>query len=337
MITPFDPNDAACCDGMFGLPHEPDDARVVLIPVPFDATTSYRQGTADGPQTILEASWQVDLRDVETGDPWREGIAMLPEPEVIVRLNDEARGLAAPIQEQEDDEPDPEALARINEIGARVTTWVGEQAARWLDQGKIVGVVGGDHASPLGAILTLAKRHPGMGILHIDAHADLRVAYQGFTYSHASIMHNVLERAPEVAVLAQVGVRDLCGAEMDVIQKSDRLRCWYDANLFRERFEGRSFASQVEEIVSALPNEVYVSFDIDGLDPSLCPGTGTPVPGGLSFQEASYLIGAVARSGRRIVGFDLCEVAPDEPGGIDGIVGARMLYKLIGWTLRTRS
>lgn len=336
MKAPFDPNDATCCDGVFGLPHGTEEARVVLVPVPFDATTSYRQGAADGPETILEASWQVDLRDVETGDPWKQGIVMLPVAEHIDRLNDEARALAAPIQEQEDDVPDAKALARVNEIGEQVASWVQAETERWLDRDKIVGVVGGDHASPLGAIVAVAKRHPGLGLLHFDAHADLRVAYQGFTQSHASIMHNVLERAQEVKRIVQVGVRDLCAAEMDAIERSDRILCWYDNELTRAQFEGRNFSSIAEEIVNALPDEVWISFDVDGLDPSLCPSTGTPVPGGLSFQQVSYLVGAVARSGRRILGFDLCEVAPGpDPTGIDGIVGARVLYKLIGWTLRS--
>jgi len=334
MTVPFNPNDATCCDGIFGLPHTADDAGVILVPVPFDATTSYRQGTADGPETILEASWQVDLRDVETGDPWKHGIVMLPEPEHIVRLNEEARALAAPIQEQEDEEPNEDALARVNAISEEVADWTRGQVEHWLDRNKLVGIIGGDHASPLGAILALANRNPGLGVLHIDAHADLRVAYQGFTQSHASIMHNVLERAPGVHRIAQVGIRDLCDAEMDVIQHSERVRCWYDNDLARAQFEGRTFASMTEEIVASLPERVWISFDIDGLDPSLCPNTGTPVPGGLSFQQASYLVGAVARSGRRIVGFDLCEVAPGiDPTGIDGIVGARILYKLIGWML----
>jgi agmatinase len=333
MNATFDPNDATEYDGIFGLPHTPEDSAVVLVPVPFDATTSYRKGAAEGPQTILESSWQVDLRDVETGDPWKRGIAMLPEAEGIVRLNEEAEVLASPIQHQTDEALSPSAIERVNAIGEELTGWVRREVTSWLDRGKLVGVVGGDHASPLGAIEAFAQRYPGLGVLHIDAHADLREAYQGFRHSHASIMHNVLHRADGVKVITQVGVRDLCANEMDVIERDDRVHCFYDSELARARFEGRSFSSLTGEIVASLPQQVYVSFDIDGLDPSLCPNTGTPVPGGLSFQEASYLLGALARSGRRIVGFDLCEVAPGESASIDGIVGARMLYKLIGWSL----
>ena len=111
----------------------------------------------------------------------------------------------------------------------------------------------------------------------------------------------------------------------------------HDARLAQARFEGEPWAAAVRRIVEPLPRDVYVSFDVDGLDPTLCPHTGTPVPGGLSFQEAAALVGGIVRSGRRIVGFDLVEVAPDPEGGEwDGNVGARLLYKLVGWMLRSQ-
>jgi len=207
-----------------------------------------------------------------------------------------------------------------------------------LEAGHIVGVIGGDHAVPLGCIAAHAARYPGMGVLHLDAHADLRVAYEGFTYSHASIMHNVLAEVPGVARLVQVGIRDFGEAEFVAIEAGGgRVRTFFDAELARRRFDGEPWSSVVREIVDALPQHVYLSFDIDGLDPTLCPHTGTPVPGGLQFQEACALIAAVARSGRTIVGFDLCEVAPGPDGDEwDGNVGARLLYKMVGATLRSR-
>jgi agmatinase len=196
----------------------------------------------------------------------------------------------------------------------------------------------GDHAVPFGAIAAHAARHPAMGILHVDAHADLRHAYGGFTWSHASIMDNVVRRIPEVP-LVQVGVRDFCEEELDAIRAAGpRIRTFFDRELRTERLRGTSFATQVDRIVACLPEEVYVSFDIDGLDPKLCPHTGTPVPGGLDFAQACYLLAAVVASARRIVGFDLVEVAPGPDGDEwDGNVGARLLYKLIGWALRSRA
>jgi agmatinase len=332
----FDPNGEAVSDGIFGLPCSPEQARLVLVPVPFDATSSYRRGAAAAPAALLEASRQIDLRDLETGDPWRDGIAMLPIPDRIAALNVQASRLTAQLPHQQA-AARARALGEINAITAQVCAWVEEQVHTWCDCGKLVGVVGGDHASPLGAIVALAQRHPGMGVLHVDAHADLRAAYQGFTHSHASIMHNVLAHETSVAKLVQVAVRDLCEAEMEAIARAGgRLRTWYDVDLARAEAEGLSFAKVTDELLRELPKEVYVSFDIDGLEPALCPHTGTPVPGGLTFRQACYMLAAVARSGRRIVGFDLCEVVPGgQSDDVDSIVGARILYKLAGWTLVT--
>lgn len=336
----FDPNSAAAAgSGIYGLPHSADEARVVLIPVPWDATTSYRAGTARGPAAILEASRQVDLFDVEAGRPYEAGIALLPLSADVAAWNTEARAAAEPILEAggvpgSGAAPELERkLARVNELGKRLNAWVKGEAERWLARGKLVGVVGGDHASPFGAIAAVAERHPGLGILHVDAHADLRDAYEGFVWSHASIMFNVLRQIPEVARIVQVGIRDLGDAERALIESEPgRLTTHFDAVLAARRFEGESWAKQCARIVKALPREVYVSFDIDGLDPALCPNTGTPVPGGLSFQAATYLLGVVARSGRTIVGFDLCEVAPGADEW-DANVGARLIYKLAGFAL----
>ena len=210
-------------------------------------------------------------------------------------------------------------------------------AALFLGRGKIVGTVGGDHSVSFGAIEAHAARYHGLGILHFGAHADLRRAHQGFSWSHASIMDNVLSRLPGVARLVQVGVRDLCEEEHERILASEgRIVTFFDAQLAQARFAGETWAQQCARIVATLPAQVYLSFDIDALDPALCPHTGTRVPGGLSFQMATYLIAAVVQSGRRLVGFDLTEVAPAPDGGDwDENVGARLLYKLCGWALRS--
>ncbi len=338
----FDPNAASLKDsGIYGLPFTPEQAHVVLIPVPWDATTSYRPGTARGPQAILGASRQVDLCDVETGLPYKAGIALVDESSEVRAWNAEARARAEPVIDAggiiEGSKDLAAAVARVDALGASLNDWVEAQAEAWLERGKLVGVVGGDHSTPFGLIRAVARRHPGLGILHVDAHADLRVAYEGFTWSHASIMHNVLEHVPEVARLVQVGIRDLCEAELDSIAASQgRVATYFDDELATRRFLGESWVNQCETIVEHLPDEVYVSFDIDGLDPSQCPHTGTPVPGGLTFAQATFLIGAVVRSGRRIVGFDLNEVAPGDHGDEwDANVGARLLYKLIGRSLES--
>ncbi|MBX5480330.1 MAG: agmatinase family protein [Myxococcaceae bacterium] len=339
----FDPNAAAAPDsGVYGLPFTPEESKVILIPVPFEATTSYGGGTSGGPEAILRASRQVDLFDLETGKPYEAGIAMLPSPKEVAEWNARARALARPIIDAGGDldaAPGLEGkLAEVNALCERMNDWVYRTASTWLDAGKIVGVVGGDHSVPFGSIRAHAERYPGMGVLHLDAHADLREAFEGFTWSHASIFHNVMERIPEVAKLVQVGIRDVGGDELDYAAKSrGRIVDLFDTDLFRARFDGVPWNRQVRAIVRHLPKDVYLSFDIDGLDPVLCPHTGTPVPGGLAFAEATALVAGIVASGRRIVGFDLCEVAPGPEGDWDGNVGARLLYKMIGWTLKSQA
>lgn len=342
MARSFDPSAAAGKDGIFGLPHTPEEARIVLVPVPWEATVSYGAGTADGPSAILEASRQVDLLDRDTGRPYESGLALLPIPEDLRSLSNQARAKALPVIEAGGPGDDPEhvrAVAEVQGLCERMNAWVEGEVAGILGRKQIPGVVGGDHSVSLGALRAVTAQHPGLGILHIDAHADLRAAYEGFRFSHASIMRNVLDELAGVARIVQVGIRDYCDEEEAVIlERPDRLRTYFDSDLRQQLFDGDTWTRIVGRIVADLPREVYVSFDIDGLDPALCPHTGTPVVGGLAFPEAVALLRGIVDSGRQIVGFDLTEVAPDPEGRTqwDGAVGARVLYKLAGFTLLSR-
>lgn len=338
----FDPNAAAAADaGVFGLPIDPDRARVWLVPVPFEVTTSYGGGTSKGPAAIFEASKQVDLFDLDNGKPYEAGIHFAEPDREVVRANREGKKLAQAIIAKggaiRGNKRLEAALARVNELSESMNERVYDQTARAMESGRLVGVVGGDHSTPFGAIRAVAERHPGVGILHVDAHADLREAYEGFTWSHASIMHNVATRIPDVAKIVQVGIRDFCEAEFEFIRASaGRITTHFDRDVQLALFRGEPFAKVASRIVSGLPPLVYVSFDIDGLEPTLCPHTGTPVAGGLSFAQAVHLLDEVVRSGRRIVGFDLNEVAPGPRGDEwDANVGARLLYKVIGFALRS--
>lgn len=331
----FDPDAAAQPDtGIFGLPTEKKDARIVLIPVPFDATTSYARGTCEGPVAILNASAQVDLFDLRLGKIYEQGIHMLEEVAAILEWSDEAGEIAEPIVERggasDDDKDDLKAIEVICE---KVNTYVQAEARKLHAANKIPGVVGGEHSVPLGAIRAAADAHGEFGILHIDAHLDMREAFEGFKYSHASIMFNVLSTIPKVTKIVSVGIRDF-GEKEAAFAKSlgDRASVFYDADMQERMLEGDKWSAIVAEIVAKLPAKVYISFDIDGLDPSLCPHTGTPVPGGLSFAQASLLLEAVKKSGKKVIGFDLVEVAPEPHHGIewDANVGARILYKLCG-------
>lgn len=333
----FDPSAPANPNaGLFGLPHDARSAGVHVLNVPFDATTSYRRGAALAPRAILAASKQVDLYDRLTGRPYEEGIYACDVDERIAHLNAEGTALHA-------GELDRAAVRRLNAIGAEVNQLVRARCEESLEAGKLVAVLGGDHSAPFGLIAACAAQHPGMGILHFDAHADLRAAYEGLEWSHASIFHNVLERIEGVGQVVQVGVRDLCEEEADYIAASGgRIKTLFDDEWARERFAGGKLRALVQTHLALLPNEVYISFDIDGLDPTLCPNTGTPVPGGLNWPETMLWLEELMRSGKRVVGLDLNEVSPGPDGdptgeGWDAIVGARLLYRLIGVALCTRS
>ena len=343
-MTDFDPNAAADADtGIYGLPYTEDQAALVYIPVPWEVTTSYGGGTSGGPAAILEASRQVDLYDLEVLKPYEAGLFIRPQSEEVRAWNVEGKALAQKIIEVfgviDGDKPLQAALKRVNELGEQLNKWVFDSTESVLKAGKIPAVVGGDHSVPMGAFQAVAKRHPGFGILHFDAHSDTRIAYEGFTWSHASIMHNALSRIPEVGKIIQVGIRDFCEQEIDYCtSQGARVEIFFDRALADAKFAGTPWLKLAEKIVSGLPKEVWVSFDIDGLDPVLCPHTGTPVPGGLSFHEACAVLTALVRSGRRIIGFDLNEVAPslNAADEWDANVGARMLYKMTALTLSSQ-
>jgi len=331
----FDPDAAAEPGaGIFGLPFSREQAKIVLVPVPFDATVTYGHGCARAPGAIRTASAQVDLLDHVFGRVWQAGIFMEEESPEVRDISVRARELAEPIIERGGaDETDDRALSEVGSACEWMNGFVAGAVGRILAEEQIPGVVGGEHGVAFGAIVEAARREGPLGVLQIDAHMDLREAYEGFHWSHASVMHNVVARAPGVERVVQIGVRDYGEGEIEKLRSSGgRIRCFFDADWFERRSAGEALGPMIAEAIEALPERVWISFDIDGLDPALCPNTGTPVPGGLAYNEARALLLALARSGRRIVGFDLVEVCPDPDAsnGWDANVGARVLYSLCG-------
>lgn len=334
LIEQFDPNAPGASGNLFGLPFSVEQAELVIVPVPWEVTVSYQTGTADGPAAILEASAQVDLFVRDIPDAWKLGVAM---DEIPTKLQDESnalRALAAQYIEtlSEGAEVDPEnpVVQKINEACENLNIYVKSTILKHIKEGKLVGLLGGDHSTPLGFIRALGERYDRFGILQIDAHADLRKAYEGFTYSHASIMYNAL-KIPAVNKLVQVGIRDFCEEEVDVINRGmGRIVTYFDEDIKAAQYNGKTWDTLCDQIISQLPELVYISFDIDGLDPKLCPNTGTPVAGGFEFHQITYLLKKLALSGKKIIGFDLNEVAPGEDEW-DANVGARMLYQLCNW------
>jgi len=174
----------------------------------------------------------------------------------------------------------------------------------------------------------IGEKHGDFGILQIDAHCDLREGYEGFVYSHASIMYNALKEVDQLQKLVQLGIRDYSQGEQEFISRnSPRVRTYFDREIRERQFEGETFRQIVDEIVNELPQKVYISFDIDGLDPKLCPNTGTPVQGGFETEQVFYIFNKILKAKKQIIGFDLSEVSTSE-NCWDANVGARVLFKL---------
>ena len=335
-LSGFDPNGAGNPNyNVFGLPFSEEDAALVIIPVPWEVTVSYKAGTARAPEHIFRASLQVDLHDNDTLDAWRRGIFMRTVDRSILLKSDYLRKEAelyidyiAQGENVNDNKFMCKTLKEVNAGGLFLNDWVYKQTKELLDNGKLVALLGGDHSTPLGYFKAIAEKYGNFGILQIDAHMDLRKSYEGFTYSHASIMYNALSEIAEIQTLVQVGVRDYGDDELEMIEKSNgRVVVFFDRIMKERQYEGELWKTIADEIVHQLPQYVYISLDIDGLDPKLCPNTGTPVMGGLETEQVFYLLRKILSSGRKLIGFDLNEVGVSTTEW-DENVGARVLYKL---------
>lgn len=274
-----------------------DTARVVVVPVPFDGTTCYRPGTREGPQAIIDASRNLELYDAELHrSPYRVGIHTLRAVEPVM-------GNAAGM------------VDRIEQITGHL-----------LDQKKFVVTLGGDHLTSIGVVRAFARRHPGLSVLQIDAHADLREEYEGSPLSSATIMRRVLDICPRTA---QVGIRSLSEPEAQLVDER-KLPMWLASYIHTQTLRGQR--GWIDEVVAALGDEVYVTIDIDAFDPSLVPGTGTPEPGGLNWYDVIDLLTAVTVR-KRVVGADVVELSPLVEGHVSPVVAAKLVYKLIGLAL----
>ena len=335
-IDTFDPSQPGLADAsIYGLPFTAEESEIIVVPVPWEVTVSYGAGASEGPDAIMEASFQVDLLHQQFPDLWKLGIYLDEATESWATNSAKYKSLAQPIIEALENGEDVETfpalqadLDKINKATSQLNQEVKDKVLSWMNQGKKVILLGGDHSTPLGYYQALASKYEDFGILHFDAHMDLRIAYEGFTHSHASIMYNAIQ-LPQISKLVQVGIRDFSQQEVEVIQNSNKVKVYTDADLKANAFEGKNWRDQCEEILSNLPQNVCVSFDIDALERWYCPNTGTPVPGGLTFEQATYLLDKLRTSGKNIIGMDLVEVAPGEDDW-DGNVGARLLFHMCG-------
>jgi agmatinase len=271
---------------------ELERARAVVLPVPYDFSTTYQGGTRWGPRAILSASQNMELWDEELGATYRAGIHSLPEIEPT------ALG--------------PEAMC------ARV-----EQAIGWIyEHDKLPVMLGGEHSLTAGAVRAAHHRHPKLSVLQFDAHGDMRDSYLDSRYSHACVMRRVREMVPA----ASVGIRSISEEEAEHF-RGHPVPMWSTRQF-------RALKGDASPILSALTDEVFVTFDLDALDPGILPGTGTPEPGGLDWYEAVDLLAAVAAK-KRIVGFDVVELAPIPGQVASDFLAARLTYRMIGLALKS--
>lgn len=342
-LSEFDVNSAGNPNNnIFGLPFTEDDARLILFPIPWEVTVSSGAGTARSTEQLFKASLQVDIFDLDVPDAWKQGYFMLDVNKKILMKSDDLRKEAelyidftSKGNKVAENKFMCRSLKEINEGGVFMNNWVYEQTKNLLDENKLIGLLGGDHSTPFGYIKALAEKHGEFGVLQIDAHCDLRKSFEDFRYSHASIMYNVLEEIPQVNKLVQIGIRDFCEEEYQYIKNSNgKVVTFFDEHIKQRLFEGETWKQIVEDVVNALPEKVYLSFDIDGLDPKLCPNTGTPVPGGFEVEQVLYLLRTLISKGKKLIGFDLVEVGVGE-NCIDANVAARILWKLCNQLIKS--
>src|SRR5690348_3725231 len=238
-LSHFDPDSAGNPNnGIFGLPFTEEDAKLILLPIPWEVTVSYKAGTARATERICKASLQVDLTDDDNPNGWKQGIFLRDVDKNILAKSDylrkEAELYINYITEGDelcDNKFMQKVLREINEGSEFLNQWVYEQTKELLNKGKLVGILGGDHSVPFGYYKAIAEKHGDFGILHIDAHCDLRSSYENFIYSHASVMYNALNEIPQLTTLVQAGIRDYSAGEYEFINNSNgRVVTYFDKN-----------------------------------------------------------------------------------------------------------
>lgn len=275
-----------------GLPPEHSEytnSRIVVVPVPYDGTSTWVKGADKGPEAVIKASANMELYDIETDSQvYQDGIS-----------TDEA--IAA----------DQSVTEMVEVVRARVQSH--------LANNKFTVVVGGEHSVSIGAVAAHAGRYPGMTVLQLDAHSDLRNEYEGSRYNHACVMARVRELCP----IVQVGIRS-----MDISEKPALVA---GRVFFAENIHGSM--TWIDEVVAKLTEHVYITIDLDVFDPSIMSSTGTPEPGGLLWYEVLALLKAVCRR-RTVVGFDVVELCPVETNWAPDFLAAKLIYKVLSYIFR---
>ena len=339
----FDPNTISPDNGnYFGLSLTPEESALVLLSAPWDATSSLHTGSSYAPDAIIEMSRFVDFYEPMAPNSWRKGIATIPidysiqdlshrlhsDTERLTKLHDEF-GISII-----DDFMYDRRLKRVNEGSIEVNDMLFEQTTQWLDQGKVVGVVGGDQSISYSIIKAMGYKYEQLGVIHIGSKCDMHEAYQGFDFSHASTMYNVMRDVPQIEQMAFVGVQEFSPIEWERATNDKRVKLFTAQEIWTQQFEGKTWSEQVTEIVETMPQNVYIALNISGLTCEYSPNKGRISNGGLSLYQFIYLMDRVVASGRRIVGFDITEVVPRTGHKRDILVIARLLFKMCSIALK---
>lgn len=326
-MSTFNPSDIGVNNGnIFGFPYKKDAAQIHILPIAWEATASFGRGCALSYEAIRQASIQLDFYD-DKGAFWKIPVYM--HEALGGMLNNQVAQKAANLINHLENGGQildrKEEFEEINAVSTSLNALVEEHCDGLIKQGKKIIILGGDHSVPLGLIRALGKDQ-SFGILHFDAHADLRPGYEGFTYSHASIMYHARQLS-NVESITSIGLRDISPEEAEIIRNDPHINVYSDKYIANQRLDLRPFSAVIEEIIEKLPKKIYLSFDVDCLNPSLCPNTGTPVPGGLNWHEIQAILDALYHSDIDIIGADLCETG-NHPW--DAQVSARLLYQFVG-------
>ncbi len=316
---------------IFGLPVTYEESRLLLLAVPWDLTCSFRTGTSEAPRKIYDMSFQIDLYDRDYPEEWKKGIFY--DDALSDRLVSTTQKYFPWLEEHRKKlyygKTDLELIKEINRINAVVFEEIQRKIREHHDRNKKIGIIGGEHSVTYNAVKVLAETCEEFSIVQIDAHADLREAYEGLEFSHASVMFNLLRDVPAVKKIINLGLRDYSHCEAERIKTDKRLFAPDFLTLRGAQFQGKTWQKIIEDFLSEIPTEhIYISFDIDGLDVPFCSGTGTPVPGGLTFAEAEFFLKSLVKAGKKIIGFDLVETASSDNNELNYIVATHLLYKL---------
>lgn len=264
-----------------------EDSLFHVLPVPYEKTVSYGTGTADGPAAIIAASQQLEAFD---------GVSLPLECGIYTHREVDCSG------------KDTKVLAEVE----RVTSSI-------LGMGKIPVILGGEHTVSYAPIMAAKKHFNVIGVVHFDAHADLRDVFEESRFSHACVMRRVHEKG---IPLVQIGIRSFSMEEQNYRDANSDILCYNASYIYREN----NFTIDFPE---DFPDDIYISVDVDGLDPSVIPHTGTPVPGGLFWYDFFRFVESIPAA-KRIIGFDVVELAPAEGSAVSDFAAAQLAYNLMG-------